>query len=325
MPPKGNKPNNKNKQSLHSQIKTIKSPLWTCKHCEEEVLDDPEEEEEESIECTKCKGFYHWLNCTELKKKEYNFLRQAGASCVYICESCMHESSSPQSASNRNLNQFDEIKRMMMSLQESIKAVDAKVEKGVTMQMVEDKIDEKIAKRFDDLKKQMEDQSQVDVQKEVEVRSKEKEEQERRKENLLIVNIPESDQPEAADRVAHDLKTVTEIIHRIAPGVKEEEILNPIRLGKKEKNAKYHRLIRITIKSTESRNQITTNKFKINKDETSPKDRIYINRDLTESQRVREKTQRKEMYDMRRDNPGKTYQWKYGKIVETTPKEDQKD
>ena len=156
--------------------------------------------------------------------------------------------------------------------------------------------------------------SQTSVVKEVEVMSQEKDEQERRKDNLLIVNIPENDKEDKDEKIAHDKKTVAEIIQKLVPDFKEEEILYPLRLGKKDD--KFPRLIKITIKSSQTRVKIFQNITKLNDTETTPKERIYINKDLTPLQRTKEKTKRQEIFTLRAANPEKKYKWNRGEIVE---------
>ena len=76
----------------------------------------------------------------------------------------------------------------------------------------------------------------------------------------------------------------------------ENDLTNPIRLGPKNIGNK-PRLMKITVKTEETKKKILSNVSRLNNSKTDPRKRIYINQDYTNKEREQYKTLRAELKD----------------------------
>ena len=129
---------------------------------------------------------------------------------------------------------------------------------------------------------------------------------ESRKLNLILVNVKETE-------VKHkDQEVVENIIKKVIPD-EEVKIDQVLRLGEKNKNRA--RLLRIKVQNTEIKRKILRNSNKLNEDKvTDPKKKIYINEDLTKTQREINKTLRDQLKAMPTEERNK-YTIRSNKIV----------
>lgn len=102
------------------------------------------------------------------------------------------------------------------------------------------------------------------VDKKMAERFKEKEDKEKRKLNIIISNITESNSTSTEDRKNDDLESVKKVITEIAPGA-ETQVEAPLRLGafKVGQNVR-PRGLRDTVKSEAAKDEIMKNAYKIN-------------------------------------------------------------
>ena len=146
----------------------------------------------------------------------------------------------------------------------------------------------------------------------------EKEEREKRKNNIVIVNIPESDKETNKEREIDDITHAASLLNKVLE-VNEEEISNPIRIGKKREGNKKPRMLKLTITSEEKKKNIIKNAYQLNLNVKDPYKRVYINNDLTPMQRDQEHRLRDEL--RRRKADGETnLKIRSGKIVREEPK-----
>jgi len=143
-------------------------------------------------------------------------------------------------------------------------------------------------------------------------------EKEKRKMNMVIVNLTESDEDTSAGRMKEDLERVRMLMGKI-PDVDPSEIENPIRLGKQNigNNGK-PRMLRVTVKTMGTKDKIMKGRFELTKGTTDSKKRLYINQDFTAKERLEQKALRDER--TRRIEEGETdLVIRNGKIVKWQP------
>ena len=287
----------------HSKVRVCK-----CKKCGDPLIENPETSLEESVECNSCGQWFHVISCTELTGSQFEFLREfAGDSILYNCIDCAH-------SKGRDSKVLKDLKDEFFKLTNSFKQIESNI---VTMKMVEEKIEETFHNQIDaKIEAKIAEKFKHFENKVVNESVSEKEQQDKRKNNMIIVNIPESKDEDPADRKAHDTKFLSNIFSKIAPEADLSEISDPIRLGEVNTNGT-PRLIKITFKNNQTKATIFKNATNLNKKETTPKERIYLNNDLTEMQRKAEHSKRVEIRELRKNNPDKIYHFKKGQIVES--------
>lgn len=148
----------------------------TCLKCNDPVIEDPHDPEDVSIGCNSCKQWFH-VKCTDLTNDQFQFLVTGGDSIVYVCIDCALQK-------RTEAIYLKDLRDEISVLAKSVNNVDKKLESFVTMQMVEDKIDEKFDKKFKEMEEKLStqvlDKSKIELIKEIEVNSQESDEQEKK-------------------------------------------------------------------------------------------------------------------------------------------------
>ena len=123
---------------------------------------------------------------------------------------------------------------------------------------------------------------------------------EKRKLNIIVANLPESREGSVEERKRDDTDRVRQLVSKITD-VPLGDIDEPIRLGQIYigNNAR-PRLLRMVVKSVESKEKIMRNVYGLN-DGVPFDQRIYINNDNTPQERAKYKAQKEEMI-VRKDN-----------------------
>ena len=129
------------------------------------------------------------------------------------------------------------------------------------------------------------------VEKRMVYATEEQMERDRRRKNIVIVNLKESSKTDSAERKAEDLSNAKQLLEKVVT-ITEGELIEPIRLGKEGGNRP--RMLRITVRTEEKRNEVVRNAFRVNEGVTEAKERRYINPDYTLKERERNKVLRDE-------------------------------
>ena len=191
-----------------------------------------------------------------------------------------------------------------VKLQQLESKLDKLIEKFSAFEKLENRIaeivEERVEKLLQEKIEEIKDNITKDLEKRFKTNSEEHAEQDKRKDNLIIVNIPES--PLKGDEgKKDDNKTVHNLLSKISD-VQIQEIEEPIRLGKPREDGK-PRLLKITIKNKEKRVTLLKNSKKLNDGVTDDSKKVYINKDLTPEERKAEKEQRDTLRKFRKDFP----------------------
>ena len=177
-----------------------------------------------------------------------------------------------------------------------------------------DKVDERLERLEEGCSgKALDEKIQEIVQNNVTELWEEKVEKEKRELNLIFTNIPESSGEDSAERMKGDMAKIREVIEKICPDIKEDEVKEPTRLGKFNLGSK-PRLVRVRVNTIETKKEILKNARKINKDKKEQKEKVYINPDYTVAERKKNKELR-ETLRQRIENGERDIGIRGGKIV----------
>ena len=245
--------------------------MWLCVKCEEPIGED-----DEAIECYRCKEWCH-RSCSELTVNQFGCCKEGGNFIQWFCVSCRDCQS----------DETDSKSRMEVQLGKILLAIESLGQRIVSLETIHSV--EELDKRI---------QNAVDTK--VEEYLDEKMEKEKRKLNIIVTNIPESTEETAENRRKDDVERVRNIIGKISD-VPRDHIDNPIRLGQiKLGRSGQPRLLKLVVKTEESKKKIMQNAYTLNRNVENPKDRVYINNDNTTAERMKIKKLREEVDERRR-------------------------
>lgn len=144
---------------------------------------------------------------------------------------------------------------------------------------------------------------QMEVEKRVRETFEEVQEREKRKNNIIVVNLPESGEEKVEDRQREDIQRVKERLAKI-PEVEVGEVRDPVRLGKRDiGNGSRPRMLRITVQKEETRRKILSLAHTLNEGIKDPKGRVYFNADRTPKEREEFRKLREELERRKKDEP----------------------
>ena len=114
----------------------------------------------------------------------------------------------------------------------------------------------------------------------------EKNEKEKRKLNLIVVNLPESNKPTHEERKREDRDRVRDLVQKITD-VPGEEVNDPVRLGPVQIGQNVRpRLLKLVVRSEEAKIEIMRNVSRLNEG-VEFAERVYINNDSTPRERAK--------------------------------------
>ena len=235
--------------------------------CDNSIYDQTQD----SIQCYACKGWEH-RECFRLKDK-YDELT-SDHNLHYVCTPCLTGDNVAPMNMDMKLNALMGLLPMVSTLSRRLETVEqnvtgAKLEETIS-NIVDKKLDKKVAEALDE---------KLDIEK--------------RENNLMFVNVIESDKPNDREKNAEDVKMVQELFCGVED-IDDGEITETMRMGKPGQKP---RMLRVTFKTKEIRNKILTKSGQMNTDLHVGIDdgRIFVNPDFTANQRERLKELRNEI------------------------------
>ncbi|KAK4311951.1 hypothetical protein Pmani_016582 [Petrolisthes manimaculis] len=311
-----------------------KMDLNKCKQCRRKVQGD-----DEGIQCDKCGLWYHavcenigealykdlqkdndelWFcrRCKPTVKKNLLENKKLKEDNVRMKEELIQEVK----------EELQEVKKGNEQACEAVRRFEELIEEkneNVTLQgndTISDKTETKLAKELNIIKKQVEGmqkkienlgkkweerENEMDeyITKKVFEIIKEKEERDRRKNNLVMHNIEEPNNMNEKELYDHDLAVCMDIFgNEIGERIEEGEIVDIARLGKKEEEGENQnrrpRCLLIKMKEPEKKWSIIKN-AKIKTKRKNEYKRVFIQPDLTRSEREKEKELREKLREKR--------------------------
>ena len=271
------------RQSFHSTLGS-----WQCIYCDEPCEDNVQEKRMRSIECFSCKRYGHQA-CASLSDSIFESL--SGSPCLqWTCQPCT-EAEGTTERQSRTDAKLDMLIELVSSLASRLDTLEKKQTRAET---IDEKIEEMVDKKLGEI-------------------LEEKGEKEKRRKNIIIVNLSESQKTDSVERKEDEVKKVKELVDKIVT-VSEGDLIDPVRLGKEGGNRP--RPLRLTVRDENLKKEILSKAKNLNKDTPDPRKRIYINQDKTGKERERERELREER--RRRMEKGETdlvIQYRKGQAV----------
>ena len=194
--------------------------------------------------------------CSKLPESLFDALCEGGKCIQWICDSCQNREGMKRDERDSKL---DHLIRKIESMDEKIN----KLEQGYTGVSLDEKIEKAVERK---LAEALDERGEI----------------EKRKLNLIVVGVHESEEVRQVDRDREDTARLREMLKNVDPVLADETIEEPTRLGRKTNKP---RLLRFKVKNEVVKENILKNYFKLNSSKTRPDERIYFNHDLTPSQR----------------------------------------
>jgi hypothetical protein len=191
---------------------------------------------------------------------------------VWLCKKCREPGRSE--ASTRIEAKLDNVLALLANLKSRMDTYEDRHE-GCNAEAIEKKIVDTVEKKVEEYMEDMQERA-------------------KRKLNIIVSGLPESEKETAEERKTEDRERVRGLVKKIAD-VPEQEVDEPIRLGSFRigTNPK-PRLLKMTVKTEETKREIMKNVAKLNKG-VPFEHRIYINDDSTPKERERIRKMRQEI------------------------------
>ena len=263
-----------------------------CHMCKKAITMD-----NEGIKCNFCE---HWLcfPCSKLKKVVYQALRESPDNVMWFCEYCC--------------TAFPGVKKVM-----------------VQIGSLEDRYSN-LEERVDKLEEKAQGNENTESIKEICKREiAEQQEIEKRKLNMVVFNVPESELQSTEARSADDLEKINLLLDGPLKLDRDDcQVQEPVRLGTykiaKPNEPQKPRPIKFTVKNFESKNKILKANVELRK-ETGDLKNIYFTPDLTKTQRKEAFLLREKLRYQKNVLNKKNLKISRGRIVEINLEQDQQD
>jgi len=281
-----NNSTSKNNTSTSSTCHTLVTTNADCGLCKKIVPNDS------AISCEVCAEWFH-LECAKITMKEYTFLNKFNR-YHWWCEKC----------DVLAMPLFDNLKIILqrqLELEDEVSQIKAKVSNQVDLGDEVRKMKSTISEHVD-RSPQRSDNTIEKLTSHVDDSIKERMDRERRRNNVVIRNIPEGDTEDA------DLKALWEFLE-----LENVVYEKPTRIGRKRGSGK-SRPLKLELRNKSKKFDILKKAHTLGKSEDEKLKEIYISPDLTLAQRNERKTLRDEL-KRRKDNGEKDIAIRRGRIL----------
>ena len=246
-----------------------------CPECQNHVTSD-----QKGISCDGCNQWWH-SGCAKLSNQEYNILSK-NTNINWVCQKCIDLKSQPTDMTKQLLT-------MMNSMIDKLAKIEERMSNMESNNLKEDNLEDLVSAK-------------------VQEAMEEAQEQQKRKLNLVLVNVPESSNPDREAALKEDEEKVGQLVNKITSAGSETPLprkgFNSIRLGKRNAGTRA-RLLRITVDNLETKKQILKEAFRLNDpNEKDPSKKVFVNPDYTLKQREENKLLRQELKE--RTSKGET-------------------
>ena len=272
----GNKTNSKNYSTRNSNSSTTGGAYyippqmtWPCLICNDSV-----ETENEVFDCLQCFGCKKWVHpkCAKISPNEYQDYC-TNENKHWVCSPCVQENYAPVKDHDAKLDRLMEIIPLVRTIGTRMNDLEKHYQE-ISGPKLEAKIEEVVDKK---IAQALEEQKDID----------------RRRKNLIVVNVKESTKKDLKMRNEDDLNFVRDLVREVVD-IQDDDISDPLRFGDVPKKGEKPRVLRVSCKTEELKDDIVKNMREKNK--TIPfQERIYFNTDYTRKQRETYNTLKKEV------------------------------
>ena len=271
----------KGSRGKKSNSKDERNVPWYCQGCDEAI----DMQDFDSIECARCKEWWH-KRCSNLDRDEFRVAQKGNSLLSYHCINCKNKKGSDEEPSrmevklDKMFDMFDLFTKKMLSMEAQNEQLHVRVDK------VEDKIESEVDKKVREI-------------------FEEEREKERRRPNAIVVNIPESSNPDIDERIKEDKEAVLKVLEDVMDEkVAPSEVENPMRLGVRRIGSDSKpRVLKITLANEMFRKKLFGKTKKFNEREGDPKKKIYVNPDRTHKERDAYKKLKMELKERQKTDP----------------------
>lgn len=255
----------------------------SCCECGETIDDDTN-----AVQCERCVGHETWkcAGCLDLSDELYELLASSSkCNFHWFCDKCesvaLDTSSSPPSSCQ------NEISTMLMKLEENllekVNAIEVRLTKIEVKPVATEEVQQRLEHKMDQIRTNNEPVVQA-VQEAIQEDKAEEVEIDRRKTNVIIHGVAESDDDNADQRIDDDSTVLAAMFHELkVENVKVESI---VRLGKRAVNpAQNPRPMKVVLDSVDSKLSILRKAKNLRELQDGNWSKVFVHQDLTPKQR----------------------------------------
>ena len=269
-------------------------------------------QEVRALNCDKCGSVWNCAQCMDMTADAYDTLVElsgtaSGSSLRWFCGACEHHIFEPATPAQPVEGSMDEIKLLLQALMDKFDSIDSKLKEKADvdeMRRLEERVEKleqsvvKLEKSAGGEKKEATSTETGHGKSLVETSVNELKERDRRRENIIVFNIPESSCEDSDDRKKQDVERVLSVLETELKI--KASVSSPTRLGRRNDNGK-PRPLRLKVESEMAKNEIlkVAKNLAIAKEDDTRK--IYISRDMTPLEREQDKELRKELAEKRKE------------------------
>ena len=298
-----------------------KSDIPSCVGCKTGVND-----ETCALNCDGCGEVWKCTTCLGIDEDTYDLLVYKASSLKWLCEKC------DNAVSNREVKMPDKVMEILEELLQRSKTIEQRlsylesileqkadkvavselerriesVENRIATDEAERKLlNERLEKEAEKKMERNQDlhiASEVDITGNVELSLKEMQDRNRRKENLVLFNVPESTSEDRDERKLYDISEVIDILKDLKI---DTTVLNPVRLGLNTVDHKYPRPLRIAVPDEDTKWKIVKEAKNLMSHGKEYHTKVFIKRDMTPMEREQDAATRKKLMEMRNQEEAK--------------------
>ena len=215
----------------------------------------------------------------------------------WLCKPCRAPGAQDVGTRTRLEAKMDAVLMLVTSMEERLAKIEGTHSKDGIEKLIEETVQRKVAQVFE-----------------------ETQEREKRKNNIIVVNLAESQKEEGADRKQDDIEAVKKLLTDITDETTASHVENPIRLGQFKIGTNTRpRLLKLTVTNDEDKKKIMRNVKNLNRGVEDAANRVYINNDCTPKEREDYKALKTELDKRRADDKDNDWIIRGNQIVKRRP------
>ena len=260
------------------------SDCEVCPQCETQI-----KPEVDHLVCIHC-GLSFCISCTSISKKQFDLISTPGLNLSWTCPTCRYTLPTllrlDSSLADIKKNNDERLTKLELDMAEMDIKLEAKLETCTN---------EKLVKIKQDIEKSLTDH----LDRKIDMRIREHDDRKTRSSNLMVYNLPESNNTIPKERKLSDESLIKQIATNL--GI-EIDMLNGFRIGTKTPGKL--RPYKIILDSKKTRRDLLINAKYIKDKVSSDLKNVIITADLTPTQREERKILMKELENARKEFPG---------------------
>ena len=247
----------KSKNIDNDHIKLNIAKTYLCGNCSKDIIENAENKQDESIECTICCKWFH-RDCTPLTSQVFDIMSTSD-NIKFFCPQCDEYKGKENKDLKLIMQMMEKMEERIMNRMENI--IEKRVEDRVME--LERKLESHITKKLDGISTQS---IEFKIKTQVEETLEEQNEIKSKINNIVIFNLEEGEGSEE-EKGKNDLTLIKEIIGVVAPELKNEsqdlETSKIKRLGKMNPSSNKPRPLKVELPDELFKNNLIHNGKKL--------------------------------------------------------------